>query len=305
KRNLILSDGANLPDAFHTASMPASDIMKYGEQGMLLPLNDLIDDYAPNFKKILEDNSDIRKALTFPDGNIYSFPMLKDPDFLSHIIGDKPFINKEWLDELDMDMPETTEEFKAYLEGVKEGNPSGGEVDEIPFGVGDIDQLVVYLTGSFGIANMGQANPNIDLDPESNDIRFYPISDGYKELLEYLSELYSDGLIEQNIFSIESDQYHANFSEGRYGSTIDWGPEYVFGKEAGGVYSAMPALEGPNGDKLYTGLYPSVASIGAFLITSENESPATTVRWIDYFYGDEGMKMFFMGVEGETYEEKS
>src|SRR5699024_6351672 len=66
KRNLILSDGANLPDAFHTASMPASDIMKYGEQGMLLPLNDLIDDYAPNFKKILEDNSDIRKALTFP-----------------------------------------------------------------------------------------------------------------------------------------------------------------------------------------------------------------------------------------------
>src|SRR5699024_9556360 len=42
---------------------------------------------------------------------------------------------------------------------------------------------------------------------------------------------------------------------------------------------------------------------GAFVITNENEYPASTVRWIDYFYGDEGMKLFFMGVEGETYEE--
>src|SRR5699024_9669627 len=41
-----------------------------------------------------------------------------------------------------------------------------------------------------------------------------------------------------------------------------------------------------------------------FLITSENENPASTVRWIDYFYGEEGIKMFFMGVEGKTYREK-
>src|SRR5699024_699975 len=29
---------------------------------------------------------------------------------------------------------------------------------------------------------------------------------------------------------------------------------------------------------------------------------ASTVRWMDYFYGDEGMELFFMGVEGETFE---
>src|SRR5699024_3400484 len=146
KRNLTLGDGKNLPDAFHTAAMPASDIMKYGKQGMLLPLNDLIDNYAPNFKKILDENPDIRKALTFPDGNIYSFPMLKDPGFLSHIIGDKPFINKEWLDNLGMEIPETTDEFYSYLKAVKEKNTSGGEGEGIKYGDGEIVAMVVSIS---------------------------------------------------------------------------------------------------------------------------------------------------------------
>src|SRR5699024_5992443 len=30
----------------------------------------------------------------------------------------------------------------------------------------------------------------------------------------------------------------------------------------------------------------------------------TTVRWIDYFYSDEGSRMMYMGLEGETYQEK-
>src|SRR5699024_3204044 len=55
KRNLALG-GGNLPDAFHSASIGLSDLSKYGDQGVFIPLNDLIDEYAPNFKHILDDN---------------------------------------------------------------------------------------------------------------------------------------------------------------------------------------------------------------------------------------------------------
>src|SRR5699024_8161269 len=48
KRNLALG-GGSLPDAFHSAWMPVSDIFKYGKQGTFIKLNDLIDEYAPNF----------------------------------------------------------------------------------------------------------------------------------------------------------------------------------------------------------------------------------------------------------------
>src|SRR5699024_1965272 len=71
KRNLALASG-DLPDAFYAANIPVSDIQKYGDQGTFIPLNDLIEEYAPNISKVLDENPDIRKGLTFADGNIYS-----------------------------------------------------------------------------------------------------------------------------------------------------------------------------------------------------------------------------------------
>src|SRR5699024_1515746 len=79
-----------------------------------------------------------------------------------------------------------------------------------------------------------------------------------------------------------------------------YGPESSVGNN-GKDYVGMPALEGPEGDKLWTTLYDSVYE-HSFVITNKNEYPAATIRWIDYFYGEEGMKFFFMGIEGKTYE---
>lgn len=300
KRNLRLASG-ELPDAFYHMGLPQSDLMKYGEQGIFIKLNDLIEDYAPNLKALFEEYPEIKKSLTMHDGGIYSFPSINEPDFISMRMAAKPFINRDWLDELDLDMPETTEEFYDYLKAVKEEDP--GNNDGIPYGSPDIGNLLSWLKGSFGIANRGFTNNYYDVNPDNEDeLRFYPISDGYKEMLEYTNKLYSEGLIEQNIFSMELDQYLANAADGRYGSTNWYGPELQFG-EGGAALEGAPALEGPNGDKKYVGISDPVTSLGAFAITSDNEHPAATVRWIDHFYGDEGSKLMLMGIEGETYEE--
>lgn len=301
KKNLALA-GGSLPDAFHSASMNITDLSKYGEQGVFIPLNDLIDKYAPNFKKILDENPAIKESITLSDGNIYAFPMISNPDFLSHRLQARPFINKVWLDELGLDMPETTDEYYNFLKAVKEQGPSNGEVEEVPFGGPYLDTLIAYLRGSFGLANRGGSNPFIDLDPETEEMRFYPVSEQYKELLEYLHKLYDEELIEQNVYSIEHHQFLANLSEGKYGSVVWFAPEEVAGKEKGKDYVGMPVLEGPNGEKTLTQLGVPVLNPGAFVITSANEYPAATVRWIDHFYGQEGMELFFMGIEGETYE---
>ncbi|PAV31194.1 ABC transporter substrate-binding protein [Virgibacillus profundi] len=296
KRNLVLASG-DLPDAFYAADIPPIDIMKYGQQGSFLKLNDLIDEYAPNIKKVFETYPEVEKALTFPDGNIYSLPGVYSPDFLSLIVSSRPWINKEWLEEFDMEEPETTEEFYEYLKTVKEQDPNGSEA--IPYGGTNLDGLVGWLRGSFGIGNKGR--PYIDLNPESGDVRFYPITEEYKEMVQYLNKLYSEKLIEQNIFSIDQSQYLANAAEGKYGSTVFWSPEDLFG-EAGQAYVGLSALKGPHGDQMYTKINHPAYQIGKFAITSENEHPEATMRWIDYFYGDEGSKLAFMGIEGETYE---
>src|SRR5699024_9357115 len=199
--------------------------------------------------------------------------------------------------------PETTEEFYEYLKAVKE-NDLNGEGNEIPLSsVAEMSRIIHWISGAFGVHNKGQLHTLVDEDLETGEIRFTPTSDEYKEMLEYLNKLYEDELIEQNIYSLEVDQHLAHAAENRYGAVQFYNPVELYGEEIGGQFIPGNALEGPGGHKMYTGITSPLRSLGNFLITKENENPEATLRWIDYFYSDEGMKMFFMGIEGVTYEE--
>lgn len=296
KRNLALASG-NLPDAFYGADLPTSDIFKYAQQGTFIKLNDLIDKHAPNLKKVLDEYPDIRRAITYPDGNIYSLPYLRSPEFVSAQAFPLMYFNQETLEAVGMDKPETTEEFYQYLKALKEQEP-----EIIPFGSTGMYTLIGWLEGSFGIGNNRGAL--IDRDPENGDMRFVPITENYKEMLQYVNKLYTEDLIDKSIYTIEWNQYLTNAAETKYGSTVFYDPTTVISKEAGEVYkSAIPFL-GPNGDQQIT-LTTYVFNIGTFAITNTNENPVATIKWADYFYSDEGAKLRFMGVEGESYEEIS
>lgn len=295
KRNLSLV-GGDLPDVYYAANMPTLDIFKYGQQGSFLKLNDLIDKYAPNFKKLMEENPEIRKAITFPDGNIYSLPVIHDPGFTSVRTHPLPYFNQELLDKYELDIPETTDEYYQFLKTIKENEP-----DHIPLGARSISGVIGWLKGSFGVSTTGRSY--IDKNPETDDLRFYPITEEYREMLEYINKLYSEKLIEQNIFTIEVAQFLANGGEGSYASTVFYAPEELFGKEVGEKYVGGLPLEGPRGERKFAQLANPVGHIGKFIITSENPDPAATMRWVDYFYSDEGSRLFYMGLENETYEE--
>lgn len=302
KRNLILASG-DLPDAFFAAGFTNSDLFKYGEQGSFIDLKDLIDDYAPNLKQVLEENPDIEKGITFPDGNIYSLPSIKDADFLGLRLGGKQWIDETWLDRLNMENPETTEEFYEFLTAVKEEDPN-----TIPFGSYSINTLVSALSGSFGLNNTGfgdnAAEGGVDLDPEGDGLRFIGTTDRYREMLEYVHKLYDEELIAQNIFSIEWGDFISGAGSGDYASFTFWNPVHTIGGEIAENFISFFPLEGPHGDKLYTHVDSPLNKNGQFVITSENEYPAETMRWIDYFYGDDGAKLMDLGIEGESYVEE-
>lgn len=295
KRNLLLT-GGNLPDAFYNAHLSNLDLLKYAEQGTFIPLNNLIEEHAPNFSALLDKYPEIKKAIIFPDGNIYSIPYLHDPKFLGLRIGAMPWINEDFLDKLGMDMPETTEAFYQYLKKVKDEDD-----DAIPYGGDSIDSLVGWMKGAFGL---GYNGPHLyDLPPDEDDLRFIPTTDNYKEMLMYINKLFEEELIEQNIFSIEHDQYISNAAEGLYGSTVFFDPDEVFGGEALGSFEGGLPLKGPDGDQIYGDINHPAFSLGSFAITNENQYPKETIRWIDHFFSEEGTILFFMGIEDETYHE--
>ncbi|WP_257351511.1 extracellular solute-binding protein [Pseudalkalibacillus decolorationis] len=302
KRNLALASG-NYPDAFYGAWLPATDLFKYGKQGVFLPLNDLIDEHAPNIKKLFEKYPSIQQGLTFPNGIIYSLPMIYDPEFTAGRMSTHLFVNEDWLKALGMDEPKTLEEYYQYLKAVKEQDPNGnGKNDEIPYGGTDIASIINQLKGAWGLGNRGALHSYVDVDPDSGELRFIQKDPKYKELLQYAHKLYSEKLIQQNIFSIQRSQYMATASKGLYGSIAAINPDAILGQEN---YTSLQALEGPHGDHMFANFFHPLVNLGAFAMTNKNEHPVATIKWIDYFYGQEGQKLFFMGVEGKTYKETS
>lgn len=299
KRNLLLA-GNDYPEMFYASAFSRSDLLKYGKQGAFIPLNDLIDKYAPNFKAVMEKYPIIAKGITMPDGNIYGLPTIYDPEFKSVLYG-TPWVKQEWLDKLGLKQPETLDDFYAMLKAFKEKDPNGnGQKDEIAWGAVGTAGIVNYLRGSFGLNNHGTSNINVDTDPETGKIRFIPTDERYKELLQFVNKLYKDGLLEQDIVSVKSTEVDAKGMQGLLGVSDSVDPVAIYNQKG---YVGLSVLKGPHGDRQYNAYGSPLGNIGMFVLTDKAKHPEAMMRWMDYFYSDEGIKLFFMGWKDETYTE--
>lgn len=299
KRNLALANG-DYPDAFFTARIPAADLMKYGAEGVFVQLDGgLLENYAPNLTALMEKYPALKKALTMPDGHIYSMPSFYDPEFLPMLIGTPLWIKQDWLDQLGMKEPQTIDEYYNFLKAVKETDLNGnGQLDEIPYSGSGIGPFIDQIKGAWGVGTRGLGHKYVDVDPETNELRFFRTTDRYKEVLQFINKLYTEGLMDKDIFTQDSKTLYAKGGQNLLASTINPNPITQFNGEG---YVGLGALKGPHGDQLYTHIKVPMVWPGAFAITNKNPHPEATVRWMDYFFSEEGATLFFMGKEGESY----
>lgn len=76
KKNLALAQFGNLPDGLFNAGMSDYDLLRYAKQGIIIPVENLIDKYMPNLQAVFEKYPEYRTMCTAPDGHIYSFPWI-------------------------------------------------------------------------------------------------------------------------------------------------------------------------------------------------------------------------------------
>lgn len=291
----------DLPDLIFKCSVDSSDITQAANEGVIVPLETYMTDpaVAPNFSAFLEEYSFAEKQIRSADGHIYGFPYLVTADPSN--ISPKLFINKKWMEEQSLSVPTTTDELYEVLTTMKgyDYNKNGDE-DETPLMVESYNRVKQGLLGSFGLGTRGSMNLNWDIDPETNALRFIPTDERYKAYLEYVNKLYTEKLLDQEVFSTDMTRLSAQAEQNTLGVVFCHNTSYL------GTYSEDfigfdGALTGPYGDNLFCGVISPVNGVNTW-ITSSNQHVADTVRYIDYFYSEEGVLHFFMGVEGETYE---
>lgn len=301
KKNLVLASGAELPDIFFGGGVTDSDILKYGKAGSFIPLNDLIDKYAPNVKKMMEDDPSMKVLMPMEDGNIYDLPF--DDQFTPENIPEMMFINKTWLDALGLSMPTTTDELYTVLKAFKDSDPNGnGQADEIPMTYfpnatyeGDYS-----LSGAFGVVDTSK-----HIMIKDGTALFSNTQDGYKDYIEYQNKLYSEGLLDQEVFTQDSSQYYAKNQKdvATIGLFTAYAPELFCGIERSKDYALLPPLKGPNGDQLWN-KYSFGFYAGKFLISNSCENPEAAIRWVDEIYDEEMSVRVHWGELGDGVEKK-
>lgn len=296
KKNLVFASG-EYPDVFYAAGLTPAEQMNYGEQGILIPLEDLIENYAPNFKKVLEENPDVRKSITAPDGHIYSLPVI---EFNQPWYRNPMWYNGDFLEKLNMGkLPETTEELYTYLKRVKEEDPNGnGKADEIPLSSASTPSLRdirTWLLGAFGIYE-----EEIYVD-DQDVVHYTPMEEGYKEYLVFLNRLWAEDLLDHESFSQTAEQKKAKAQNNQVGLFSEWNAYMTLGGE--------PSTDDPMFAPIVSDMVdkPAIAknkgvTTGAFAISVSNPAPEASMRWVDYLYSYEGAMVFNKGPEGVLWE---
>lgn len=282
------------PDIFfkNTQTLTANVVTKYGKQGVFIPLNDLIDEYAPNLSKALEERPAVRKAITDDDGNIYALPSMP-----SEQIADAPYwINTKWMDNLGLEMPTNMDELYTVLEAFKteDANGNGDPNDEIPVMQSANPTTLVTSFLPYVGAKYDKRAHIIEKDGVVVDARG---TEAYKESMMHCAKLYQNGLIDKNIFVQTVQQAQAIGQAGDVsGMTSGVTPVTYCGPINGDYFGAlMPFYE-----KSYF-VNPGVGT-GAFVITDKCEQPEVAMAWIDQLYSHEGSLLSWLGVEGVSYE---
>ena len=297
KFNVTIASG-NIPDIM--VSTYRDDMMKVAEEGAFAPLDEYIDQYAPNLKAILEAHPEYARDLRSTDGKIYFLP------FLGAVRTFKVWmIRQDWLDKLGLEAPATLEDWYTVLKAFKEQDPNGnGKADEIPYTTRNGQAGVLAFMEAFGISGF-EANEQFFI--EDGKVKYAYSDPRCKQALEFISKLYAEGLIDPEYATNDTNVWLSRITNELSGSCQDTVPrayslgEQVKAANAGSKckFTVVAPPKGPDGTGMTTSQMQAVRGLTA--ISAESEHIEEIVKMFDYFYSEEGSLLNNFGIEGLTY----
>lgn len=265
---------------------------------VILRLNELIAEHAPNLSRLMDKDPNIRRLITSDDGNIYVFPFLNEVVLKTNGL----VLRKDWLDRLNLDVPTTIDEWHAVLTAFKEQDPNGnGEADEIPLLLEPAGVWMQFL-GAWGVQS--------GFYQENGAVKYGLTQPEFGQFLATMNQWYREGLIDPDFAATDKKLQDAKLTGHKLGALGVYGGSHL------GQYVPEMAQKDP-AFKLISAPYPVMQQgvqplpglaepYGVFgghgaAITTANPDPAGTARWLDYKYGEEGHMLFNFGMEGVSY----
>lgn len=282
----VLLAANEAPDLIFSYSLEAAQ--NWARQGGLTDFAPLLDEHGPQLKAYLAD--------TLPYGVINDEQVLIPGKRIIRAIS-TPFIRKDWLDQLGLPLPQTTEELYEALRAFKEHDPgqTGGKV--VPFGIKynfNINPVVMSFW-----------------EPMSEeDFNTMPdwIKPGNKEGYRFLNKMYNEGLISPD-FALDRDgkKFQADIVNGLTGFAIANTNEPVYMGYINILYNNVPDAELVPIDPFTNSegkrpkhIYNPYAAF--MMVPKSSERAVEVVKFLDWMVAPEVRMVLQNGIEGVTYE---
>ncbi|MCA0753533.1 extracellular solute-binding protein [Paenibacillus sp. N4] len=299
--NIMLASGT-YPDIIYVPGGYPGGVAKLVEDGVAIRLNELIDQYAPNYKKLLEEHPEIKKQVMLDDGTIAKFPQINLD--LRRNAWSGTMIRQDWLDQVGLKMPTTIDEWYTALKAFKDNdmNGNGNKDDEIPLGDQNGMGSITSFSTAYGLLTTFQ------IHPETGKVTYGPYDPVFKDYLATMRKWYDEGLIDSEFAATDKKGFEAKFSNnivGAYGGTITGINTYK-----NQLKSTIPEFKlvgvappvGPAG-KSYSaaGQLAQYVPLEGAVVSSQAKDLETVIKLLDYMIGPEGSDLQNWGVEGKSY----
>lgn len=284
-----------LADLVRTNSVISTTHTGAVESGVFLELDDLLQEYGPNILANVPEHVWGSPQVSY-NGKIYGIPVMNS----------KPndrifFYRKDWLDQLQMDVPETLEEYLAFAEAVKTNdmNGDGNPNNEYVYGAYEGVSWMDVLTPSFGVHPGTWSLHDGKLVPDM-------LQPKMKEAIQFYKDMYDNGYMPKDFLTISETDRNAMILRGEYGS---WGGAVY---QYSAVFSEIENQEGaevimatpPKGPDGHMGIRPMDAGVYfVWVIPADTEHPEEVIKFLNYLHsGDEELERFFaLGIEGVNH----
>jgi putative aldouronate transport system substrate-binding protein len=306
KKNLLIAS-KQLPDAFAAPlTLTSADAATMGADGVLIPLDALLARYAPTITGYRKEYPTYDPFVRSLDGKIYALAWLQDLGFDSF---SGAIIRQEWLTKLGLKMPTTVDEFEQVLKTFKEKDPAGGG-KTLPFsflyqeGTANNREVKREFEWFFMIFDVMDHPIHISIE-DNGQLVFTADKEGFKQTIKYLNKLYSQGLIDREIFTQDRTMLTNKIRQKTVGGYTDYRLKLSMPlTEDEPNYTHMPPLKGPSGKQRW--LRANIGmSDGAFALTNICKVPEAAIRWLDYINEPENNIQMAFGMFKEAGWNKS
>ncbi|WP_322171059.1 extracellular solute-binding protein [Acutalibacter caecimuris] len=291
--NLMIASNQLTDLIYAGASYYAQGLDAAIDDGYFLDLTDKVDEYMPNYQAIRKSDPNYERP-TITDsgriGTVYELRQSKQGPWLGM------WMRKDWLDKLEMDVPETFDQWHDVLTAFKDKQ---GATAALMLNWSGSDGEIGQMSAGYGVLN------NWQLD-ESGNVNYGPYMEGWKKYVTTMHQWYTEGLIDPDFMA--TDERAADMTtvvtgkSGAFPALYTLPSLYEASSEDPDMYliPVRPPVENA-GDELHLRLRDSYVS-GNTAISAQCEHPDIAMRWLDYLFTEEGALLANYGVEGDTFE---